>query len=305
MSTFLLRRVLSTVPLLFAILVASFFFMRLAPGGPFDAERALDPQVRANLEARYGLDESLPSQFWSYVSGLARGDLGPSFKYTGWSVREILAQALPVSLTVGVGALLVALLTGIPLGVWGALRHGRWPDHLAMGIALFGICVPNFVLGPLLILLFVFALGWFPVGGFGTPEQLVLPAVTLGAVRAAYVARLARAGTLEVIDQDFIRTARAKGLAERVVVLRHALRLSLLPVVSYLGPATASILVGSVVVEKIFSVPGLGTFFVNAALNRDYTLAMGTVLLYSGLLIALNVLVDLLYHLLDPRQELS
>jgi oligopeptide transport system permease protein len=305
MGVFLVRRALSTVPLLVAILVASFFFMRLAPGGPFDDERSLDPQVRANLEARYGLDRSLPEQFWLYSSGLLHGDLGPSFKYTGWTVREILGQALPVSLTLGVAALLLALLTGIPLGVVGALHHRRWPDLLATALSLFGICVPNFVLGPLLILLFVFALHWLPLGGYGSFSQLILPAITLGAVRAAYVARLARAGTLEVLDQDFVRTARAKGLPERDVLGRHTLRLALLPVVSYLGPATASILVGSVVVEKIFAIPGLGTFFVNAALNRDYTLAMGTVLLYSGLLIALNTLVDVLYHVLDPRQELS
>ncbi len=305
MIRFVLRRLLGTIPLLAAILVASFFFMRMAPGGPFDDERSLDPQVRANLEARYGLDRGLPEQLWLYVAGLSRGDLGPSFKYSGWTVREILSQALPVSLTLGMVALLLAMVTGIPLGVIGALYHRRWPDLVATGLSLFGICVPNFVLGPLLILVFVFGLHLLPLGGWGSLSQLILPAITLGAVRAAYIARLARAGTLEVVDLDFVRTARAKGLAERRVLLRHTLRLALLPVVTYLGPATASILVGSVVVEKIFAIPGLGTFFVNAALNRDYTLAMGTVLLYSTLLISLNILVDILHHLLDPRQELG
>jgi len=193
---------------------------------------------------------------------------------------------------------------GIPLGVIGALRHNEWPDHLAMSLALGGICIPNFVLGPLLIIVFVFWMGWLPVGGFGSPSQLILPGVTLGAIRAAYIARLMRTGMLDTIRQDFVRTARAKGLSERVVVAKHTLRLAILPVVSYLGPAVASILVGSVVVEKIFSIPGLGTFFVNSALNRDYTLAMGTVLLYSSLLIALNLLVDVLYSILDPRLEL-
>lgn len=305
MSRFLLRRLLATLPLLLGIVVASFLFMRLAPGGPFDSERALPPQVRANLEARYGLDQPLHVQLGRYVAGLAQGDLGPSFKYDGWSVREIIAQALPVSLTLGAVALAFSLLVGIPLGTLAALRRNRWPDHAAMAVALVGICVPNFVLGPLLILLFVFGLGWLPVGGYGSFEQLLLPGITLGAVRAAYIARLMRAGMLEVVEQDFVRTARAKGLPERIVVAKHAFRLGVAPVVSYLGPAVASILVGSVVVEKIFSVPGLGSFFVNSALNRDYTLAMGTVLLYSTLLIALNLLVDLVHAWLDPRVELS
>jgi oligopeptide transport system permease protein len=304
MIAFLTRRLLSTIPLLAVIVTLSFLFMRLAPGGPFDQERALDPTVRASIEARYGLDQSLGRQLWLYAEGLSRGDLGPSFKYTGWTVREIIGQALPVSLSIGVMALGFALAMGIPLGVLGALRHNSWIDHGAMGLALMGICIPNFVLGPLLILLFVFALDWLPVGGFGGFSQLILPSITLGAIRAAYIARLSRAGMLEVLQQDFVRTARAKGLPERLVVAKHCLRLALLPVLSYLGPAVASILVGSVVVEKIFSIPGLGSFFVNSALNRDYTLAMGTVLLYSALLIALNLLVDIFYSILDPRMEL-
>ncbi len=305
MMQYLTRRLLSLVPLFLAIIVVSFFFMRLAPGGPFDMERALDPTVKAQIQARYGLDRPLPEQLWLYGKGLVRGDLGPSFRYPGWSVREIISQALPVSLTLGLCALLIALFTGIPLGVLAAVHRNRWPDHFATGFALLGICIPNFVLGPLLVLLFVFQLGWLPVGGFGTPSQLVLPAITLGAIRGAYIARLTRVGMIEVLSRDFIRTARAKGLTEPVVMTKHALRVAILPVLSYLGPATASILVGSVVVEKIFSIPGLGTFFVNSALNRDYTLAMGTVLLYSTLLIGLNLLVDLLYSVLDPRVELK
>lgn len=305
MSAFVLRRALATVPLVLGIVVVSFFFMRLAPGGPFDADRALDPQVRANLEARYGLDRPLVEQLVVYVEGLLQGDLGPSFKYVGWSVQEIIAQGAPVSLTLGAAALLIALLVGIPLGVIAALYHNRWADHLATAIALVGVCVPNFVLGPVLVLVFVFGLGWLPVGGWGSPEQVILPAVTLGAVRAAYIARLARAGMLDVLQQDFVRTARAKGLTERVVVARHALRIAIVPVVQYLGPAIASILVGSVVVERIFDLPGLGSFFINAALNRDYTLAMGSVLLYSTLLIVLNLLVDVLARAFDPRTETS
>jgi oligopeptide transport system permease protein len=304
MMRFLAQRLLSLIPLFLAIIVVSFLFMRLAPGGPFDLERELDPTVKAQMQARYGLDRPLAEQLWLYGKGLLHGDLGPSFRYPGWSVREIIAQALPVSLTLGFFALLVALLSGIPLGVLAAIHRNGWPDHFATGFALLGICIPNFVLGPLLILLFVFQLGWFPVGGFGTLQQLVLPAITLGAIRAAYIARLTRVGMIEVLSRDFIRTARAKGLGEPVVITKHALRVAILPVLSYLGPAAASILVGSVVVEKIFSIPGLGTFFVNSALNRDYTLAMGTVLLYSTLLIGLNLLVDLLYSVLDPRMEL-
>jgi oligopeptide transport system permease protein len=305
MTRYLLRRLLSTIPLLLAIVVLSFLFMRLAPGGPFDSERTLEPSIRAHLEARYGLDQPLWRQLQLYVAGLLRGDLGPSYKYVGWSVREILGQALPVSLTIGALALCFSLALGVPLGVLGAVKQDRWQDRLSMLLALIGICVPNFVLGPVLILIFVFWLGWLPVGGFGTPQQLVLPALTLGAVRAAYIARLSRAGMLEILHQDFVRTARAKGLAERVVLVKHALRLGVLPVISYLGPAAASILVGSVVVEKIFSIPGLGSFFVNSALNRDYTLAMGTVLLYSGLLIGFNLLTDLLQAAIDPRVELT
>lgn len=303
MWPYLARRLLSTIPLLFVILLFSFLFMRSAPGGPFDDERTLPPQIEENLRAKYHLDEPVSQQFLRYMGGLLHGDLGPSFKYQARSVNEIIAQALPVSLTLGAVALALALLIGIPAGVIGAVHHNRIEDWATMSFSLLGLCVPNFVLGPILIILFVFVLGWFPAGGWGTLQQLVLPALTLGAIRAAYVARLARAGMLEVIRQDFVRTARAKGLPERIVILKHALRIGILPVVTYLGPATASILVGSVVVERIFNIPGLGSFFVNSALNRDYTMAMGTVLLYSGLLITLNLVVDVFYSFLDPRVE--
>ncbi len=304
MITYVLRRLLSTVPLLFVILFFSFAFMRSAPGGPFDAERSLPPQIEQNLRAKYHMDESVPRQFLRYLGGLAHGDLGPSFKYQARSVNEIIGQALPVSLTLGAIALVMAMALGIPAGILGALFHNQSRDYALMSLSLLGICIPNFVLGPLLIILFCFGLGWLPAGGWGSVEQLILPAITLGAIRAAYVARLSRAGMLDVIGHDFIRTARAKGLRERVVVGKHALRVAILPVLSYLGPAAASILVGSVVVERIFDIPGLGSFFVNSALNRDYTVAMGTVLLYSGLLIALNLLVDVLYAVIDPRVEL-
>jgi oligopeptide transport system permease protein len=304
MTRFFVRRILSTIPLLFAILLLSFLFMRSAPGGPFDGERTLPPQIEANLRAKYHLDEPLAEQFVRYMGDLLHGDLGPSFKYPGRTVNEIVAQALPVSLTLGALALVISLAIGIPAGVIGALYQNQARDYLLMGASLLGICIPNFVLGPVLIIVFSFWLGWLPAGGWGTLSQLILPALTLGALRAAYIARLSRAGMLEVIRQDFIRTARAKGLRERTVVVKHALRVAILPVLSFLGPAAASILVGSVVVERIFNVPGLGSFFVNSALNRDYTMAMGTVLLYSGLLITLNFVVDLLYAVVDPRVEL-
>ncbi len=304
MTRFFVRRILATIPLLFAILLLSFLFMRSAPGGPFDGERSLPPQIEANLRAKYHLDEPLTEQFVRYMGDLLHGDLGPSFKYPGRTVNEIVAQALPVSLTLGALALVISLAIGIPAGVMGALYQNQARDYLLMGASLLGICIPNFVLGPVLIIVFSFWLGWLPAGGWGTLSQLILPALTLGALRAAYIARLSRAGMLEVIRQDFIRTARAKGLRERTVVVKHALRVAILPVLSFLGPAAASILVGSVVVERIFNVPGLGSFFVNSALNRDYTMAMGTVLLYSGLLITLNFVVDLLYAVVDPRVEL-
>ena len=305
MLTFVLRRILTTIPLLLAILFFSFLFMRSAPGGPFDSERSLPPQIEANLRAKYHLDEPLFQQFTRYMGGLLQGDLGPSFKYQARSVNEIIAQSLPVSLTLGSLALIFALVLGIPAGIMGAVYQNQARDYLLMSVSLLGISIPNFVLGPVLIIIFSFGFGWLPAGGWGTLEQLILPAITWGAIRAAYVARLARAGMLEIIRQDYIRTARAKGLKEHVVIGKHALRTGILPVVSYLGPATAGILVGSVVVERIFSIPGLGSFFVNSALNRDYTMAMGTVLLYSALLITLNFVVDVMYAILDPRVELS
>ncbi len=301
MLAFVARRIALAVPVLLAIATLTFFMMRLAPGGPFDAERRLPAAVLANIEARYRLDRPLAEQYLSYLGDLLRGDLGPSFRYPDRSVGELIALGLPVSLTVGAAALLLALAVGIPAGVVAAIRQNRPADHLAMGLAMTGVSVPNFVLGPLLILLFALRLGWLPVAGWGSWRHIVLPAVTLGLFYAAYIARLTRAGMLEVIRQDFVRTARAKGAPEHRVVLRHALRLALLPVVSFLGPAAARVLAGSVVVETIFAVPGIGRYFVTAALNRDYTMVLGTALFFSTLLVAFNLLVDLAYGLIDPR----
>jgi oligopeptide transport system permease protein len=304
MMAHILRRLLGVVPLLTLIALFAFLFMRSAPGGPFDQERTLPAQIEAELRRQYHLDEPLLQQFGRYLGDLVRGDLGPSFRYRNRTVNEIIAQSAPVSLTLGVVAIAFALLLGIAAGVVSAVREYSWVDHTAMAVAMAGICIPNFVLGPLLVLVFVFHLGLLPPAGWGSLEHLILPAITLGAMRAATIARLTRGGMLEALGQDFVRTARAKGLAEQVVVLRHALKMAILPVVSYLGPATAATLTGSVVVERIFLVPGLGTFFVQSALNRDYTVAMGAVLFYSTLLILLNLAVDVAYTLIDPRVEL-
>jgi oligopeptide transport system permease protein len=299
------RRLLGLIPLLAIALFLAFLFMRTAPGGPFDAERSLPPAIEAAVRARYHLDEPLFVQFGRYARELIRGDLGPSFRYRNRSVNEIIAQSAPVSLTLGALAMSIALVTGVAAGVMSAMRRGRFTDHAAMAISMAGICIPNFVLAPLFILVFAFGLGLLPPAGWGSLRQLILPALTLAASRAAIIARLTRSGMIEALSEDFVRTARAKGLSETAVALRHALRVAILPVISYLGPATAATLTGSVVIERIFLVPGLGTFFVQSALNRDYTVAMGTVLFYSVLLMLLNLTVDIAYHLLDPRVELE
>ena len=303
MLGYVVRRVAGFFPILFVIVSVAFFLMRLAPGGPFDQERALPAQVRANIEARYHLDEPLWRQYLRYLGDVLRGDLSPSFRYPDRTVNELLTLGFPVSLTLGLCALAVALAIGGLAGVLAGLRRNSAVDYLTMSFALFGVSVPNFVLGPILMLIFALGLGWLPVAGWGTWRHLVLPSITLGAFYAAYIARLTRAGLLEVIGQDFIRTARAKGLREWVVVLRHALPGAILPVVTYLGPASAAVLTGSVVVETIFSVPGIGRYFVGGALNRDYTMVLGTVVFYSVLLVGFNLIVDVLYAYLDPRVQ--
>lgn len=303
MLGYILRRVAGFAPVLFVIVSLSFFMMHLAPGGPFDQERALPDQVRANIEARYHLDEPLWRQYLRYLGDVARGDLGPSFRYPDRSVNELLSLGFPVSLTLGLCALGVALALGGAAGILAGLRRNAFVDYLTMSFALFGVSVPNFVLGPILMLVFALGLGWLPVAGWGSWRHLILPSVTLGTFYAAYVARLTRAGMLEVIGQDFIRTARAKGLREATVILRHALPGAILPVVTYLGPASAAVLTGSVVVETIFSIPGIGRYFVGSALNRDYTMVLGTAVFYSVLLLVFNLIVDVLYAYLDPRVQ--
>lgn len=301
MLRFALRRLLQALPVLLVIIAVSFFMLRLAPGGPFTAEKAVTPEILANLERHYGLDQPLWKQFGRYLGGILRGDLGPSFKNSAYSVNEIIAQKLPVSLELGGWALLVALVVGIPLGVLAAIRRNTWLDYLCSSAGMIGICVPTFVLGPLLVLAFGLHLRWFNASGWAEPADRVLPALTLGFVYAAYLMRLTRGGMLEVLGQDYIRTARAKGASELRVVVHHALRGGLLPVVSFLGPAIAGVLTGSFVIETIFQIPGLGREFVNSAFNRDYTLVLGLTLLFAALIVALNLVVDIVQVWLNPR----
>jgi oligopeptide transport system permease protein len=298
---FIARRLLETVPVLLIIVTATFFMIRFVPGGPFTSEKAVAPEVLRNLERAYHLDQPLWRQYTTYLGNVLRGDLGPSFKYPNRTVNEIIADKLPVSLELGGLALVIALGLGLPLGVLAAARRNTWLDYLASTTAMLGVCVPTFVLGPILVLLLAIHLHWFNASGWYGPADRVLPALTLGCVYAAYIARLTRGGMLEVLGQDYIRTARAKGVGELGIVLRHALRGGILPVVAFLGPATAGILSGSFVIETIFQVPGLGREFVNSAFNRDYTVILGTVLLYATMIVLLNLVVDLVQVWLNPR----
>ena len=300
----LLRRVAFLVPS-FALLVAvTTALMYLAPGNPFAQERALAPSVEAALRERYGVPESAFGFFRSYAERLlVAGDLGPALKVQGRTVGELLAPALPVSLALGGSALLLAVGIGVGLGVRAGLRPGSLSDHASMGLALLGISLPNFVIGAALVIVFALELGWLPVAGWSGFRSALLPSLTLALPHAAVIARLARSGTIEAMQQDFVRTARAKGLPERMVVWKHALRPALLPVVSYLGPAAAGILTGSFVVETLFGIPGMGQWFVKGAINRDYPVVLGTALFYFALVTGLNLAVDLAYAWLDPRTE--
>jgi oligopeptide transport system permease protein len=301
MGRYFLRRVLQLVPTLFIIVSLSFFIIRLAPGSPFASERALPPEVLRDLEAKYGFDQPLLTQYGSYLSNLLRFDLGMSTKYPQMSVSEIIGLGFPVTLQLAAVALVWALLIGVNAGILGALRQNTGWDHGAMAIAMIGISLPTFVLGPLLILVFALTLYLFPPALWGTWKHIILPGITLGTVYAAYVARLTRGGMLEIVRSDFVRTARAKGLPELVITWRHMLKGGLLPVVTFLGPTVANMMVGSVVIEKIFATPGIGPYLVDAAFNRDYFLVMGIVVLFSVLLLTMNLLVDLAYGFLDPR----
>jgi oligopeptide transport system permease protein len=299
--TFALKRLLSAVPTLFVLVALAFFLLRAAPGGPFDDERALPAEVQAQVAAAYHLDEPLWRQFARYLGGLARGDLGPSFQYPGRSVNELIAAGFPVSLQLGLAAMLLALPLGCGLGIAAALKRDTLADRGLMTLATAGLSIPNFVVAPLLILGFALALGWLPAGGWDDWRSAVLPVAALALPQAAYLARITRGSMVEVLAQNYIRAARARGLPQRWIVMRHALKPALMPVLSYLGPALAQVITGSVVVEQIFSIPGLGRHFVQGALNRDYTLVMGVVVFYGALIVLLNLAVDLLYGALDPR----
>lgn len=302
MLEFLMRRFIWGIITLFVISAGSWWLIRLAPGDPFNKEmKAANPAVRAELERQYELDKPRIVQFGRWYWKLAQGDLGMSMKYRDRTVNQIIGQALPVSLALGSLALLIAVALGLTTGLIAGARQNTGWDYASMSLAVLGISLPSFVLAVLLIIVFSFWLGWLPPAGWGSLRQVILPSVALALPYAAYISRLTRVGLLEVIGQDYIRTAEAKGLAERVVIIKHALRGAILPVISFMGPAAASIAVGSLVVEKIFFIPGLGQFFVKAAINRDYFLVMGTVIVYSTLLYVFNMLVDLAYVALDPR----
>lgn len=303
MFRYFLKRAGAAVPTLFIIVTLTFFLIRVAPGGPFDREQSLPPDIMANLQSAYGLDRPLWAQYSRYLGALAHGDFGPSFKYKDFSVTELIGQGFPVTLELGAIALCLALALGILIGTLAALRHNRAADYVTMALAVSGIAIPSFVLLPLLALYFGIHLHWLPVAGWepGSIRYLVLPVIALALPPLAYIARLTRGSMLEVLRSHFIRTAIAKGLPLHIVILRHALRPALVPVAGYLAPAVASIMTGSLVVETIAGLPGIGRYLVQGALNRDYTLVMGMVILYSTVLIGMGLVVDLLYAWLDPR----
>jgi oligopeptide transport system permease protein len=302
MWRFISIRLLQAIPVILAVITITFFLVRLAPGGPFDDEKEVIPEVKAALEAQYKLDLPLWQQYTAYLGDLASGDLGPSFKYPGRSVNELIWAGMPVTAELGLYALLVAVLIGVLAGVIASLRPNTAQDYIPMSAAMIGICMPSFLLGPILLLIFGIYLEWLPVSGWGDiPGDKVLPAITLGSTYAAYVARLSRAGMLEVLSQDYIRTARAKGMPQWQVVTRHALRGGMIPVVAFLGPAFAGVLAGSFVVETIFQIPGIGRFYVQAAFNRDYTMILGTTVFLSTLIVIFNLLSDILAAWMNPR----
>ena len=305
MLRFIARRILELIPVLFIIATVTFFMIRMAPGGPFDSEKNTTPEIRKAIEAYYGLDKPLFEQYLNVIKGYLKGDLGPDYKYPNRSVQELILGAFPVSLELGCLALAIALAIGLTAGLIAAIRQNSLLDYSAMSLSMIGICLPTFVMGPLLALVFAIHLHWFNVSGWDFARDRVLPAMTLGFYYAAYVARLTRGGMLEILSQDFIRTARAKGASTAQILFKHALRGGIAPVVSFLGPAAAGIITGSFVVETIFDVPGLGRFFITSAFNRDYTLVLGTVLFYATLIVFFNLAVDIAQVWLNPKLKLE
>lgn len=302
MWRFIWIRSLQALPVIFAVITITFFLVRAAPGGPFSTEKAVTPQIQAALEAQYNLDQPLFQQYTSYLVNLAQGDLGPSFKYPGRTVNELIFSGLPITAELGFYAMLVAVGIGGIAGVIAALKPNTLQDYVPMSLSMIGICMPSFLLGPLLVLIFGIWFNWLPISGWGnSPGDKILPSITLGAMYAGYIARLSRSGMLEVMSADYLRTARAKGLPEHIVIIKHALRGGLLPVITYLGPAFAGLLSGSFVVETIFQIPGLGRFYVQAAFNRDYTMILGTTTFLATLIVFFNLLSDVLAAWLNPR----
>jgi oligopeptide transport system permease protein len=302
MLRFIISRLLQAIPVLLVVISVTFLLIHSAPGGPFSDEKAVPPEVARALEAQYNLDQPLWQQYTSYLGDVLRGDFGPSFKYSGRTVNELIAAGLPVTAELALYAMLVALFIGISAGVFAAIRPNTLQDYIPMSAAMLGICMPSFLLGPILILVFGIQLEWLPISGWGDiPGDKILPAITLGTGYAAYIARLSRGGMLEVLSQDFIRTARAKGLSEPLIIFKHALRGGLIPVIAFLGPAFAGLLGGSFVVETIFQIPGLGRFYVTSAFNRDYTMILGMTIFFAGLIIVFNLLSDLIALWLNPK----
>lgn len=303
MLRYALSRVAGAVPTLLLVVVVAFAMVRAAPGGPFDTERSLPPDIAANIDRAYHLDEPLLNQFTRYIDGVLHGDLGPSFRYSDYTVSELIAGALPVSVQLGTMAMLFALLAGIPAGVIAALKRDSFTDRIVSGVAMTGVSIPVIVIAPLLVLVFAVLLGWLPAGWSGgrTQARWLLPVVALALPQIAFIARITRSSMIEVLESEFIRTARAQGLQTGAILVHHALKPALLPLLSYLGPAIVGIVTGAIVIEQIFSIPGLGYLFVQGALNRDYTLVLGIVILYAVLIVLFNLIVDLLYGVLDPR----
>ncbi len=308
MISFIFKRLLQAIPVLLVVSLATFVMIRSAPGGPFDSDRNVPPEIVKKLNERYHLDDPLWKQYLDYMGNVLQGDFGPSFKYPSHTVNDLIAAGFPATFELAGYAIIFALIVGLLAGVFAAQKRNTAQDYVSMSAAMIGICLPSFVLGPLLLLVFGIWLGWLPVAGWGEiPGDKILPAITLGAVYAAYIARISRGGMLEVLSQDYIRTARAKGLSESRILLVHALRGGITPVVSFLGPAIAGLLSGSFVVESIFQIPGLGRFYVTAAFNRDYTMIMGCTIFFAFLIVIFNLLADVLLVWLNPklRHEVS
>ncbi len=303
MLKYTLRRLLGAIPTLLVIITLAFLLLHAAPGGPFDAQKQLPPAIKQNIERMYHLDEPLYQQYFRYLGEILQGNFGPSYQYRDTTVNEIIRQGFPIDVAIGGVALFGALLIGLPIGIIAAVRRSTFWDHSLMGLAMIGISVPVFVVAPILILVFAVSLRWLPAGewGNGAPSHIILPAVALALPYIAYVARLMRGSTAEILNSPYILMARAKGLPERIVVLRHALKPALIPLVSFLGPAVVGLITGSIVIETIFGLPGIGRAFVDGALNRDYTLVLGVTVLYGVLIVVFNLLADLTYSILDPK----